>query len=403
MAPSQPPVDKHYFEVKGKSAEVLVTQLAEKSFFVDWCFPNPKLPDGKELCDVLVVFGDIVIIWQIKDLKVARDGQFKDSDMEKNLKQLSGARRQLMDLKTPVALENSRRTAETFDPNKVKEVYLISTLLGDDVVTLPLIDQIKSYTAHVFTKDFLQIVLNELDTIVDFINYLREKEAFLKKIDRLIISGGEEELLAYYLMHGRKFKSLEEATFLNLDDGFWKRYFESEEYKYKAKENQISYYWDSVIDRAHEDGKPTYEQIARELAGTHRFERRVLGEQMWQCQQIAHNSGKSRHRVYPCDERGTTYCFMFRDATGPDREKRLYALRALCEIARVKYPGNTKVVGISTDREIKPTCGYEYIVVNEPTITQEFRDRVEALQKETGYLTNAKAVEYKASEYYPPE
>jgi len=37
---------------------------------IDWCYPNPKLPDGKELCDLLVVFDDKAIICQIKNLKL---------------------------------------------------------------------------------------------------------------------------------------------------------------------------------------------------------------------------------------------------------------------------------------------------------------------------------------------
>ncbi len=66
---------KHYFQIKGKNAEKVVHDLAEKTFLTDWCFPNPKLQNGKELCDLLVVFDNIAIIWQIKDLKFNRNFQ----------------------------------------------------------------------------------------------------------------------------------------------------------------------------------------------------------------------------------------------------------------------------------------------------------------------------------------
>jgi len=46
----------HYFDLKGKNAEQFVHELAVKTFLTDWCFPNPILPNGKELCDLLVVF-----------------------------------------------------------------------------------------------------------------------------------------------------------------------------------------------------------------------------------------------------------------------------------------------------------------------------------------------------------
>ena len=93
---------KHYFELKGKNAEKIVHDLAEKTFLVDWCFPNPKLQNNKELCDLLVVFDDIAIIWQIKDLKLDKNGKYKKAEVDKNLRQLSGADRQMFKLKSKI-------------------------------------------------------------------------------------------------------------------------------------------------------------------------------------------------------------------------------------------------------------------------------------------------------------
>ncbi|RZD14008.1 MAG: hypothetical protein EVJ47_07150 [Candidatus Acidulodesulfobacterium ferriphilum] len=79
---------KDFFNIKGKNAEELIHELATKSFFIDWCFPNPKLPDNKELCDLLVIFDDIAIIFQIKNLKL-KNGKYNKSEVKKNIKQLS--------------------------------------------------------------------------------------------------------------------------------------------------------------------------------------------------------------------------------------------------------------------------------------------------------------------------
>jgi len=183
-------VSKDYFYLKGKNAEKIVHDLAVKTFLTDWCYLTPKLPNGKELCDLLVVFDDIAIIWQIKDLKLNRQGEYNKAEVEKNLRQLSGARRQLFDLRTPLELENPRRVKENFDPATIKRIYLISVLLGKGEKKISLVREIKNYIVHVFTKDFTQIVLNELDTISDFTEYLRIKEAFLKKNKPLVIVGG---------------------------------------------------------------------------------------------------------------------------------------------------------------------------------------------------------------------
>lgn len=63
---------KHHFSLKGAAAEKVVHDLAAESFFTDWCYPNPQLADGKELCDLLVVFDHVAIIIQVKNLKLSR-------------------------------------------------------------------------------------------------------------------------------------------------------------------------------------------------------------------------------------------------------------------------------------------------------------------------------------------
>ena len=59
-------ISKDYFNIKGKNAEQLVQELALKTFLTDWCYLNPMLPNGKELCDLLVIFDTVAVIWQIK-------------------------------------------------------------------------------------------------------------------------------------------------------------------------------------------------------------------------------------------------------------------------------------------------------------------------------------------------
>ena len=169
--------NKNYFDLKGKNAEKFLHELALKSLLTDWCYLNPKLPDGKELCDLLVVFDEIAIIWQVKDLKLNEDGKYKESDVQKNLKQLSGARRQLFDLKTPIKLKNPRRREELFNPAEIKQTYSISVLLCEDEEEFfSFVEDVKKYTVHIFTRNFTKIILSELDAISDFIRYLKEKE-----------------------------------------------------------------------------------------------------------------------------------------------------------------------------------------------------------------------------------
>lgn len=382
---------KGYFYLKGKNAEKIVHELAIKTFLTDWCYLNPKLPNGKELCDLLVIFDEIAIIWQVKDLKLDKYGKYRKAEVEKNLRQLSGARRQLFDLKTAIELENPRRGKEQFDPTVIKEIYLLSILLGKGEKTFSFIENIKNYTVHVLTKNFTQIILSELDTIGDFTDYLRTKEEFLKKNKSLIIMGGEEELLAFYLMNNRGFNRFNRATHIIIDSGSWEHFQNKTEYKAKKKADKVSYGWDSIINRVHmtssEYEKLEYEKVARELARPNRFQRRYLSKVYFDAHVRAHND--NAHELFRriLLGEGGTYCFLFQDDPEP-REKRKAMLAAICWIARGKHQQNKKVLGIATEMKIRPACSYDFCLLDIPKWTAENQNDMEKLQKETGIFVN---------------
>ncbi len=388
---------KHYFNLKGKNAEKSVHELSQKSFLIDWCFPNPVLPNGKELCDLLVIFDETAIIWQIKDLKLGERGRYKKSEVKKNLRQLSGARRQLFDLKTPIELKNSRRSIETFDPTQIKEVFLISVLFGEGEDSFPFVESLKKYTVHVFDKDFTQIILKELDTISDFITYLRKKETFLSDDKSITIMGGEEELLAFYLMNERNFRRLKTATHLFLEEGSWTGFINSPSYSAKKEEDKFSYGWDDIINRAHE-GSEKYELVARELARPTRFERRFLGKCFLDAWIIGTEDDMhdSYRRIIPAQ--GTTYCFIFCDLDIP-RENRISMLKVVCYVARGKFKQNQKVLGIATEKKITPTCSYDFCLFVSPNWTEENEKEVRRLQKQFEILKNPIVAKVEEDEY----
>jgi hypothetical protein len=145
-------VKKDYFRLKGEKAESILHELAEKTFLTDWCYPNPVLPNGKELCDLLVVFDDTAIIWQLKDTKLDSNGNFKESDVQKNQRQLLGACRQLFEIKTNITLTNPRRGSENFIPSEIKCIHLISAFFGDNPNMITSREKAKEYFIHTFTK-----------------------------------------------------------------------------------------------------------------------------------------------------------------------------------------------------------------------------------------------------------
>lgn len=381
---------KEYYTLKGKNAEAVLHQLAEKTFLTDWCYPNPILPDGKELCDLLVVFDDTVILWQVKDVKL-KDGFIKDSDFNKNLKQVSGAYRQLFELKTIIELNSPRRGKEIFVPDRIKRLYLISAFLGDSPFLISSMHRISDKVVHTFTREFTQTALNELDTISDFTKYLDDKEQLHDKVSSVIIDGGEEELLGYYLFNGRSFSELMKNP-INLaciGGDIWDDIIKKPEYIAKKKADRISYFWDYLIDILHTGDQEGYEDLARELARSNRFERRYLADTFIEHRINTNKTmdGLSGRRTTQVN--GVTYCFLCEgdSSDSESRKKRTKHLSVFCNIARGKYQDNHKVIGIATDQKILSQTAYDFCFINQSEWTDEDQKIMELNMRDTGILT----------------
>jgi hypothetical protein len=382
-------LNRKHFSAKGKTAEGLAYQLATKSFFVDWCFLNPKFSDGRELCDLLVIFDDIALIWQIKDLKLDENGRYNRSELDKNLRQLAGAKRRLFDMQVPITLSNARRTPETLDPASIKQIFLFSLLMGEGEDYHSTIEHIKSLDVHVVTREFLEIILNELDTISDFCAYCAEKQRVLTQpsLGAFIVGGGEEELLAYYVRNGRTFSDFDGLSNVFIEDGMWSGLQEDPRYLAKTKADAISYGWDDLINRSHTTGSSNYEQIARELARPNRFQRRFLSSALYEAMVFAHKDidHELYRRVVPSIN-GRTYCFLFA-ADDRDPSFRRKALSDFCFVARGKFPETSIVIGIATEKTIRETCSYDFLLLDLPEWGPNQQEIMVAIQEDSGILT----------------
>lgn len=242
--------------------------------------------------------------------------------------------------------------------------------------------------------------MNELDTISDFISYIRAKEELFSKDVDILIMGGEEELLAVYLGHNRSFKELQEATMITIMDGSWKQLLNKPEYKAKKKADEISYLWDSLINECHKASRQSiYETIARELARPNRFERRVLSKHYFDASIKADRD--DIHNIFrrTFESKGVTYCFLFQDNSIP-REHRKAMLTNMCFIARGKYQENKKVLGIATEKKYQPAFSYDFCLVDIPDWTEESQRAMKELQKKTKILESP-TVQYTCETEYP--
>src|SRR5258708_9002143 len=88
--------------------------------------------------------------------------------------------------------------------------------------------------------------MEELETITDFVEYLRAKEAFVLSGTVPIVTGGERDLLAIYLHRGRVFPA--GASILLIDHGSWTELTSKPEWERRKLADASSYLWDTLVE-----------------------------------------------------------------------------------------------------------------------------------------------------------
>ena len=396
---------KDYFHSKGKNAEEFVHQLAHRTFMRDWCYLNPYFLDSKkqkkEICDLLILFEKTLIIWQVKSLKL-KDGKYKERKVEKNLKQLLGAKRLLLEGKKDVVTVDSYGNKIEFHKNNIQHIYLISSLIGEKEAHYCPLEIYENNNIHVFNFEATCIVMSELNTITDFVNYLGEKEKILHT-KTSIFAESEKDVLAFYLINNRSFSSLCQASFVVFDRGQWDKLKSKPEYQKKKKEDENSYWWDGLIERTHYCGRE-YKTIAQEMARFTRFERRCLGKYFIDALNKAKKQIKEHNnfgyetfrRVLFCDKLGVSFSFIF-TSRSMDRNERKSFLIYYCQIVKKKFDWNKKIIGIAT--EVPEPINFEFVLYDTPFLTPEEEHEIDKIDKEYRMLESPDVKYMQEKEY----
>jgi len=270
-------------EIKGDAGEEYVNELAYKSYLKYWCYPNPKDINGdkKEICDMLILFRETAIIFSVKNHSF--DGnyeRYKKRVVEKSTNQLNGAFRKLFNSSRQIYIKHPDRDPEQFVSDQFSKVYKLTVNVGEQFEHYEFSDQdARKGFISILNKDTFETIIEELDTIKDFIEYLDEREKLLTCGKTITINCTEKDLLAEFLMNRRSFKVHYKAAHvkeivLNIS-GSWNRYANSEQLRRKKKADEISYFIDGMVkkDILH---LPDGETLARELMNLGRTERRML-------------------------------------------------------------------------------------------------------------------------------
>jgi hypothetical protein len=405
-------------------SERILTGLCRRTFLRLWSQTNVYTDDGfkngkgatKELCDALVVFGKDVILFsdkhvlfnEAKGIKIAWPRWYKKAVFE-SCRQLHGAKlwlerfpqRAFLDAKctrslpVPVPSENatfhlvavtrgSRDSALAHNGGVGRGSLAVNnSVKGGTHDELPFvvgIPQPEKHFVHVFDEVSIDLVLGELDTVVDFLDYLKKRQELLCTSGITVSATGEEELLAAYLRttdaDGQKHLFFDVSDgeappeAIVLDAGSYDALTEDIGYKRKQRVDRFSYGWDRLIDNFIDYGDPKLSRpyLVQTNAETERGLRLMAAESRYRRRQLAMSLFSALDRVEPGMRLGrvvyggnageTVFVFVIvpKRSTETYDEYRAYrcsVLHAYVRTAKLKAPLGTVFVGIALDNPHK--------------------------------------------------
>ena len=450
------------------TAERYLKRLCDYTFLSLWSYSgvfrdqwlSVSSKEGKEVCDLLVVFQEHIIIFSDKDC-VFPDGDDLDLNWRrwykravlKSADQIWGAERwiktnpQRLFLDTtctqrfPINLPDSsiakfhrilvahgasKPCKDVFGgsgsliiaPNVIGAMHCGSGSDGGRPFTIGQIDPTKGYV-HVFDDTSLEIVMRTLDTITDFVTYLTKKEQFVLS-GKLLWAAGEDDLLAYYLKDinsngDHDFIVPDNATAISINEGLWDMFASSPQRRAQLAANEVSYLWDMLIERfnTHILGGTQYytshpgieysEQSMRFLAREPRTRRRMLAQSLLDMIQTTSSSMRRTRVILPSRDGDPYYVFLLlpkwkEHSEAQYREVRLKLLEACCLVTKLINPKAQDIIGIATETD---PHSEDALYFDARCWTREQEVEAQQLQHDLGLLT--KLTQFRAIEKEYPD
>ncbi|WP_323155416.1 hypothetical protein [Pseudomonas alvandae] len=453
-------------------SERLLMTLCRKSFLSLWAHANlhtdQDMRDGKgsakEFADVMVVFGNDIVIFSDKhityqfeaDTAVAWKRWYKRA-VTSSAKQLYGAKSWLERFPHRVFLDSrcirplpvkipdistvrfhlvavTRGSAEACArhfPGSVGSHMIQTGLDHNAYADLPFttgpLDPSKEFV-HVFDEISLEVLMHEMSTVKDFVDYLGARKVFLLNPNTAVTSAGEEQLIASYLMHTNE----NEHAFLphtgtaphhvSFDETLYPELLSRSEYQEMHARNEISGFWDALIEKFIAVGDPTISDLGanqenhetelalRLMASETRFMRRELCNHFFEMMKLA-KAGQHVRRARTITTRQAPdllYIFLAcpRGAGQSGAEYRQYRsslLLAYAQCAKLKFTDAKTIIALGFDHPLKNYQGgsEDMCVYIHDEYTEEERAEVEKLRAELGIYADSVVPSESTSYQFP--
>ncbi|PXV61069.1 hypothetical protein CLV62_1263 [Dysgonomonas alginatilytica] len=373
-------------------SEKYVSELCEKSFLPFWSYLSPLGKNNKELCDVLLICENDIVIISIKDIKVSdhpdpsvQYNRWHSKAIDGSLSQIYGAERFIESVEE-ITL-NNRITKIKLPEKKDRVIFRVAVAFGSKK-DFPLnTGDFGNGYVHVFDEDSTFTVINELDTFPDFINYLKAKEQFTK--GKIVKVPKEVDFLALYIKTSLEFDYTPDTIII--DEGLWNEYTKSDEYIKWKKDIKPSYIWDEIITtlyKLHIEGKANSEKHSELEIATrainlesrmNRIELGIVLEDMLKRNIRARMLKEQPH---------TNHTYVLLRADKKNWESKESELQLRCFIAKKDNPNVTKIIGLTFGIDENGNDMFDLAYFYLPELNEEAKRRIEIVQQELGYFTN---------------
>jgi hypothetical protein len=379
------------------NTEQFVHRLCEKSFLSLWSFLNPIGKQGKELCDILIVCEPDVIIFSVKEINIKKSGdpevdtnRWLERSIESSVKQIYGAERYLKN-KGEFILNNSETIIDL--SKNIKWIFhRIAVAFGrGNEFPLNFGDYGKGFI-HVFDEKSVQVILHELDTIRDFTAYLTAKEEFIRS-NHYPHFYAEEDILAYYLLNGRKFPI--DCDVIIFDSDLYSGMLTNSDYQKTLRENEVSYTWDKMIETLIQDfndgsllndvSRADLELTIRQMSREDRVHRKILSELFLDFIGVNHPPQAKARAIISSDNPSVLYLFVLGDYE--KRHERAKELRIRSIIAREKS-NCTTIIGLATEQYNPKRYSLDLLYTYLPELSDEIRQKAKEFSKTLDLFAN---------------
>jgi hypothetical protein len=440
------------------NAEAYLSRLCNETFLSLWSFPNiyrdqgrkNSKGDGKELCDLLVVFENHVIIFSDKYCIFPNSGNIQldwsrwyKRAVRNAADQIYGAERWIYENPDTLYIDSNctrpfplaipvkkyavvhrivvaHGASEScinqlggtgslmINPNIIEDMHIAAKDRECVPFAIGQINANKGYV-HVFDDTSLEIVMSTLDTISDFTKYITKKEEFILS-GKLISASGEDDLLAWYLKnidergeHTFIAKKFEQVDHISIFEGLWESFCRNPSRLAQIKANEISYSWDLLIEKFifHITSGTSYllshpnlqkqEEVFRYLAKENRTRRRFLAEAFNELIAKTPSNCRTTRAILPSVPGDPHYLLFLlpyqKDCSYDEyRKKRMDLLTDYMKILKLRFPNAIDIIGLATETGLSEDRSEDFMYLNVKDWTE--KDNKEALDIENDLVTN---------------